>query len=117
MVKTRRLCSSRASLSRLEAPPHLCTAALCAAEWSVGHLSPTVQPRSLSEAPPESALRLTIQVLAWFGALLGALVALLLSDVVRCYAPPILALRRKIAVMTSEGSTRPSDGKLSVSSE
>ena len=48
------------------------------------------------------------------GALLGALAALALSDVARCYFPwpPTVAPRRKIAAMASEGSTRPSEGKL-----
>ena len=52
-------------------------------------------------------------VLAWMGALLGALAALALSDVARCYFPwpPTVALRRKITAMASEGSTRPSEGK------
>ena len=53
--------------------------------------------------------------LSWTGALLGALAALLLTDVARCYAPSTVALRslRKVAAMASEGSTHPSEGSLS----
>ena len=92
------------------APPRLERGA--APAWPPPQCSPGASPRQCQSTP--ATPRLTVQVLAWMGALLGALAALALSDVARCYFPwpPTVAPRRKIAAMASEGSTRPSEGKL-----